>query len=201
MTFINLRVPASKTNSALRAVTGCHRAAAPSHLHHECKVMPVHDHQALLSTQFYASACRVSHPSHEIVSQYAEPRRKKLMLHDKCGAEVAPFLTDGVLPPGEFGSTMKKLHTNHTAATIERLAPNRVTGTSPPLIIKSERVLSRVQRTTLSQLRSGWCRQLKSYQALIGNSTDDLCPDCGLASHTTAHLFDCPSHPTPLTCC
>ena len=54
-------------------------------------------------------------------------------------------------------------------------------------------------RATLSQLRSGFCARLKDYQLRIGKAVDDLCPECNAASHTTSHIFVCPSHPTPLT--
>ena len=100
---------------------------------------------------------------------------------------------------GDYAKAVKDLHTSHTAATIEKLNPNRVTGLRPPQIIKSEKVLSRDQRTNLSRLRSGWNRHLKSYQHFIGRSPDDLCPDCGLSPHTTSHLFNCPTFPTSLT--
>ena len=45
--------------------------------------------------------------------------------------------------------------------------------------------------------RSGQCKDLCSYQYHIGAASSDLFFECG-SSHTSGHLFACPSHPTPL---
>lgn len=42
-----------------------------------------------------------------------------------------------------------------------------------------------------------YCSKLEDYRYRIGASTFSTCPDCGVADHTVAHLFSCPSHPTP----
>ena len=78
------------------------------------------------------------------------------------------------------------------------LAPNRVLGRNPPEIDSRENYLPRITRSTLAQLRSGFCSRLNSYQFKIGRSDSDLCPECGTTSHTSNHLFACPSHPTDL---
>ena len=50
-----------------------------------------------------------------------------------------------------------------------------------------------------SQLRSSFCSSLHSYRERIGLVPSPLCPSCGLAPHTTVHVFSYSSHPTPLT--
>ena len=69
----------------------------------------------------------------------------------------------------------------------------------PPPVDKSEKSLPLIVKHTLSQLRSGFCARLKSYQFRIGRADDDLCSECGLHPHETTHLFDCPARPTTLS--
>ncbi|KAL1447953.1 hypothetical protein WDU94_005482, partial [Cyamophila willieti] len=78
--------------------------------------------------------------------------------------------------------------------------PNRVLGINPPPEInEAEKQLSRKVRSTLAQLRSGWCILLQSYKARINPAEDDKCPQCKTAVHTVNHLFACPDNPTTLT--
>ena len=51
----------------------------------------------------------------------------------------------------------------------------------------------------MSQLRSGFCSRLKSFQFRIGGAPDDLCPECGSKTHDINHIFNCQTHPTRLT--
>ena len=59
-------------------------------------------------------------------------------------------------------------------------------------------MLPRPYRSTLSQLRSGYCSRLQSYLHRVGRAPSPACPDCGSAPHTTEHLFSCPESPTDL---
>ena len=61
----------------------------------------------------------------------------------------------------------------------------------------SEKELTRRERTTLAQLRSGDCILLDSYKSIISKGASlDVCADCGKAPHDVKHLFNCPAHPT-----
>ena len=82
---------------------------------------------------------------------------------------------------------------------MEALDPNRVLNSPPPEINDTEITLPRPYRTTLSQLRSGWCSKLNSYLFLIKVSPTNLCPLCRSTEDSVDHLFSCPTHPTPLT--
>ena len=83
------------------------------------------------------------------------------------------------------------------------LGCSRILAGRPPAIDQSESKLPRVVRSTLSQLRSGFCSRLKSFQHRIRGAgafpVDDLCPECASFSHTPEHLFECPAKPTNLT--
>ena len=76
---------------------------------------------------------------------------------------------------------------------------NRVIGGRPPEGDKRESYLPRLTRTTLAQLRLGFCARLQLYQHWIGVAPSDLCPECGTAPHSTNHILECPAHRTNLT--
>jgi len=94
---------------------------------------------------------------------------------------------------------LRSLHTQAVTEAISNYTPNRVLETPPPDISPLESFLPRSVRTTLSQLRSGHCRLLKSYMARITTGVSDVCPECGVARHSVEHLFNCSAHPTQLT--
>ena len=91
------------------------------------------------------------------------------------------------------------IHTNAVASSISNLSVNPVLGHSPPEIAPSEKRLTRLQRTTLSQLRSGHCKLLNEYATRIGKSSTAICPECLIRRHTTKHLFQCDAVPTTFT--
>ena len=186
-------------NRSLRLVLGCHSLTAIDHLHSECKELPVEQHLRLLSAQFLALCLQPDHPSHQYVTLDRGRRPMKETLRSKCLADVEPFLNDdGVVERGSYEAAKVGIHTKIVSETIDSLGPNRVLGRQPPPIDPTEVYLHRQIRSTLSQLRSSHCARLLSYQARIGSSPTDLCPDCSLEPHTTAHLFNCTARPTSL---
>ena len=59
--------------------------------------------------------------------------------------------------------------------------------------------LTRKERATHAQLRSGYCKLPGSYKSRIKKDASlDVCADCGKTSHDVRHLFACPAHPTTL---
>ena len=102
------------------------------------------------------------------------------------------------MPPDDYRRAIRSLHTNAVASTIAAATPNRVLGFRPPVVDSTELTLSRPSRTTLAQLRSGFCSALQSYKHRIGVSDDPSCPECHLAEHSVSHLFSCPAYPTSL---
>ena len=76
--------------------------------------------------------------------------------------------------------------------------PNKVLLGPPLEVDPSERLFPWPYRSTLSQLRSGYCSRLQSYLHRVGRAPSPACPDCGAAPHTTEHLFSCPGSPTDL---
>ena len=186
-------------NLALRIATGCHLNIPISHLHHESKVTLVKDHLELLSSQYLLSCSRTSHPSHQVVRQPPGARRMKQTLLSKHSHKVNRFLTDGVLDPVDYKKLRDALHTEAVASTISKLGNNPVLEAPPPPIAPSEATLTRRQRSTLSQLRSGQCHLLNDYLVLTGRSDSAICPECLIRRHTVNHLFNCDAASTTLT--
>ena len=63
----------------------------------------------------------------------------------------------------------------------------------------SEKDLTRQERSTLAQLRSGYCRLLGSYKSRIKKDASlNVCADWGTTPHDVKHLFVYPAHPTTM---
>ena len=92
---------------------------------------------------------------------------------------------------------------NHTTAVNQAVNSQRrnvVLDDRSPLINISEKELSRKERTTLAQLRSGHCILLGFYKSRISKDASlDVCADCGKTPRDVKHLFNCPAHPTTMT--
>ena len=83
------------------------------------------------------------------------------------------------------------------ASSIETL-----TSTFPTYSSSTEASLSRQERSTLAQLRTGHCKRLKDYmhnKMTPPRATDAICPECLVRRHTPAHLFSCDACPTDLS--
>ena len=64
-------------------------------------------------------------------------------------------------------ATLLAIHTSSVNQAVNRQEVNVVLDDRPPLINNSEKDLTRKERTTLAQLRSGHCRLLGSYKSRI----------------------------------
>ena len=191
----------SVQNGCMRVITGSHLMADTDHLLAETNLLSIKDHLGLICKQFLASAYREDHPSHHIIKlpTGSRPGRKEIRhtLQSRYDEDVKPYLRDGVLPESLYKQTIKDIHTKVVTESKSKLI-NKVLGRAPPDIDPSEMSLPRLTRSTLSQIRSQYCNELKTYQARIGSSPNDICPVCRGAPHTTRHLFECPAAPTNL---
>lgn len=179
-------------NAALRIATGNHQMASKSHLHQECCILPVKDHNDLLSSQYHLATYKHDHPNNHVNKEELAPRSLRKNL-SKYKPEVMAFLPnyDTSIDDKLYKHTLKELHTARVEATISNLEPNRVLKASPPPIAIDEASLPRDTQCTLSQLRSGWCKLLGSYQNKIDPSIPNKCDDCGATPHDVEHLFSC----------
>ena len=170
------------------------------HLHAETKTYPVKEHLDLLCKQFLVSALRPAHPSHRCVTSDSGPRagRRVHTLQSKFLPSVQHLLSDGITPADHYRSILGRLHTSAIANRISTIQPSKLLHCAPPEINSEEERLPRHHRAILSQLRSKYCSKMMDYQKRTGQSTTDLCPECGLVPHTVQHLFECHCHPTQL---
>ena len=180
-------------NEALRIATGSHKMSSIDHLHNETEMLTVKQHSDLLSAQYLVQCLDPDHVCHNITTMDAPPRQMKHTLHTRHYPTVQPLLAT------TKKETLQAVHTEAVTRAINSQQPNRVLHNRPPPISLEEDTLRRPQRTTLSQLRSGHCRLLNSYQNRLKPTVDPRCPDCGVNPHDVPHLFHCTAHPNDLS--
>ena len=169
------------------------------HLHAETKVLRVEDHLNLLCSQSLAKTMQPSHPSHSTVTSPSGPRNLIKTLQSRYLPTVEPYLLEGSLPPQNYTLTIKSLHTQAVASAITSYSPNRILQSPSPPIAEEEVTLPRPYRTTLAQLRSGFCSALADFRERVGLTTDPHCPSCGTEPQNVQHLFSCTEHSTSLS--
>jgi hypothetical protein len=188
-------------NAALRAATGCHLMSNVDHLHAETSLLKVKAHSELLSAQYLAKCYNPDHPCHEVARENDEvafPREVHMSLRRKHKDWVAARM---VFDPGgtaiNWQNRVKELHTEAVGRELRDRSPNRVLGEEPPDVNRREKRLPRQVRCVLSQLRSGFCRHLKSYQHKLNPLIANECPDCHGTPHDVLHIFNCPVRRNP----
>ena len=185
-------------NTALRIVTGFHAITPEDHLHQETKVLPVKNHCTLLTRQHLIKCERPDHPNHFGTRPLSTGRPRPVRSDIRRERNAVSHLTNLVLD-GKVKDALNSLHTDAVSDAIEHFKLNVVLGGRPPPIHASESTLTRPERTSLSQLRSGYSKYLNTYLARVNGDVPLNCPLCDTAPHTTKHLFECPQRPTGLT--
>ena len=180
-------------NEALRIATGSHKMSSIDHLHNETEMLTVKQHSDLLSAQYLVQCLDPDHVCHNITTMDVPPRQMKHTLHTRHYPTVQPMLA------ATKKEMLQAVHTEAVTRAINSQQPNRVLHNRPPPISLEEDTLRRPQRTTLSQLRSGHCRLLNSYQNRLKQTVDPRCPDCGVNPHDVPSLFNCTAHPNALS--
>ena len=96
-------------------------------------------------------------------------------------------------------ATLQTIHTDVVNKAVKYQKNNMVLDDLPHPINDSEKDLTRKERATLAQLRSGCCKLLGSYKSRIKKDASlNVCADCGKTPHDVKHLLACPTHPTTL---
>lgn len=185
-------------NAGLRIVSGCVKMSSKEHLHTEAKMLSASEHLQLLAAQYLASALRPSHPLHSIVTSPAGPRDMKGTLLSAYRDDVDPYLVNGIVQPQDYNDVKNRLHANYVRRSISSRQHTNILRRSTPPVHSSDRRLPRAHRSTLAQLRSGYCSRTNNYLLKIGRADSAACPDCGANEHSPSHLFSCPTHPTNL---
>ena len=197
-------------NAALRVATGCTKMSSIDHLHHETKVLPVRRHTRVRCAQTQLSHHMEEHPGHHFLSLPTPPReimkatlnsRYEHYIKSLFGAEDENASRTTTINENEYTNLLKEIHTDEVADMIAEGATkkNPVLDANWLDIDKSEEKLTRKERRTLAQLRSGYSPYLAEYMHRIKPSTSKYCPKCEVAVQSTKHLFNCPANPTTMT--
>ena len=185
-------------NQALRISSGCHMMSDIDHLHQETKVLPLRAHSEMLTKQFLAACHLPGHPGQKHLGKPI-PQRNLSQHHTLLDYEPeVSSLFPSEINKQAYKAAIKALHTSTVANTLQSYNPNDVLLRHPPNISVDETNLSRKERTSLAQLRSGYSKLLNSYLFRI-NGTPDVCPLCSESPHDSHHLFNCRENPTNLT--
>jgi hypothetical protein len=180
-------------NAALRAVTGCVKMTSSDHLHQETKILPVKQHNDMLSAQFLASCHSTGHPNRDLVDKPLRPRPMKHTLHSAHNATVTTAFTK--IGSDDPKKVRKEIHTSSVHYAMLNQSPNLVLGGYPPPISTTEVSLPRVTRCRLAQLRAGYSPLIRDYACRIDPNIPNSCPLCDSSPHDVRHLFSCSQHP------
>ena len=181
-------------NEALRIATGCHKMSSIDHLHTEAEMLKVMGHSELLSAQYLARCLEPGNVCHPITTRATPERQMKETLYTRYRNTVEPIMVKN-----DRKSILLALHTDAVDKAVKSHERNVVLDGRPPHISRSERDLTRKERSTLAQLRSGYCRLLGSYKSRIKKDESlNVCADCGTTPHDVKHIFVFPAHPTTM---
>ena len=173
------------------AVTRC---PSVDHLHVEAKMLKVREHSELLSAQYLARCLEPGNPCHSITTRETPKRRMKETLFTRHRNTVEPMML-----ANNRKATLQAFHSDAVNKAVKDQKKNIVLDGLPHPINDSEKDLTRKERVTLAQLKSGYCKLLGSYKSRIKKDASlDVCADCGKTPHDVKHLFACPAHPTTL---
>ena len=165
------------------------------HLHVEVNVLKVRQHPELLSAQYLARCLEPENVNNSIITRDTPKGRMKETLFTRHASTGEPMMI-----AKDRKATLQAIHTMAINQAVNSLIRNVVLDDRPPLINISEKKLTRKERTTIAQIRSGHCRLLSFYKSRISKDASlDVCADCGKTPHDVKHLFNCPAHPTTMT--
>ena len=145
-------------NKALRIITGSHKMSSINHIHSETKMLLVEDHMNHLSAQYLVHCLDTENVCHHITMMNHVPMEMKETLFTRHNQTVVPLLAN------TKKESLQVVHTSFVNTAIDNMTDNRVLNYRPPHISNEVTYLTRRQRATLSQLRSGHCKLLNSYK-------------------------------------
>ena len=156
-------------------------------------MLPVEDHLSLLSAQYIVHCLDTENACHHITTldhPQSEMKKTRFTRHNQT---VLPLLANSTK------ASLQAVHTSFVNTAINNMTDNIVLNYRPPSISDEEIYLTRRQRDTLSQLRSGYCKLLNSYKKRLKQTYSSSYPDCGMDPQDVPHLFNCTAYPTTLT--
>ena len=170
-------------NEAQRSATGCHKMSSVDHLHAETKMLKVKEYSRLLYAQYLARCLEPGNVCHSITTRETPKRRMKATLFTRHRNTVeAMMLADN------RKATLQAIHTDAVNKAVKDQKKNIVLDDLPNPINNSEKDLTRTERATLAQLRSGYCKLLGSYKSRIKKDVSSPTVPIAARRHMTSSI-------------
>ena len=120
------------------------------------------EHSELLSAQYLARCLEPGNVCHPITTRAIPERQMKETLYSRHRKNAEPMMVEN-----DRKATLQALHTAAVVKAVQCHEGNVVLDGWPPPISNSEKELTRKERSTRAQLRSGYCRLLGFYKSRI----------------------------------
>ena len=131
---------------------------------------------------------------HSITTRETPKRRMKETLFTRHPNTVEPMML-----ADNRKATLQAIYTDAVNKAVKDEKKDTELYDLPHPIYDSEKDLTRKERATLAQLRSGYCKLICSYMSGIKKDASlNVRADCGNTPHDVKDLFGCPAHPTTL---
>ena len=157
-------------------------------------MLKVRKHSELLSALYLARCLELGNVCHPITTRATPESQMKETLYTRHRNTVEPMMVKN-----DRKATLQALHTDAVDKAVKSHERNVVLDGRPPPISSSEKDLTRKERSTLAQLRSGYCGLLGSYKSIIKKDASlNVCAYCGMTPHDVKHLFVCTAYPTTM---
>ena len=125
------------------------------HLHVEAKMLKVREHSELLSAQYLARCLEPGNVCHSIATRETPKRPMKETLFTRHHNTVEPMML-----ANNRKATLQAIHSDAVNKAVKDQKNNIVLDGLPQLINDTEKDLTRKERATLVQLRSGYGKLL-----------------------------------------
>ena len=149
------------------------------------------DYSELLSAQYLARCLEPDNVYQSITTMEPHKRRMKEILFARHHNTVEPMMI-----ADDRKATLQAIYTDAVNKAANSQEMNVVLVDCPPPINNMEKDLTRKERATLSQLRSGYYGLLGSYKSRIKK---DECLNLCWIPHDVKHCFVSPAYSTTLT--
>ena len=157
-------------------------------------MLKVREHSELLFAQYLARCLKPGNVCHSITTRETFKRRIKETPFTRHRNTVYSMML-----ANNRKATLQAIHSDAVNKAVKGQKKNIVLYGLPHPINDSEKDLTRKERATLAQLRSGYWKLLVSYKSrIMKDASLDVYADCSKTPHDVKHLFACPSHPTIL---
>ena len=136
------------------------------HLHTEAEMLKVKEYSELLFAQYLARCLEPGNVCHPITTRAAPERQIKETLYTRHRNTV-----EAMMGKHARKATLQALHSAAVVKAVQCHERNVVLDA----ISNSEKELTRKERSTLAQLRSGYCRLLGTYKSRIKKDARRVC--------------------------